>query len=79
MDCPNCGAEMRITGSVVSVEGDKSPDAQTRVYTVQQLKCLNPRCPNPATHEQRHLIYPTANAPVEEQTTETPATEPSVE
>lgn len=82
MDCPNCGAEMRITGSVVNVENDKTPDAQTYVYQVQQLRCMNPRCPNPATHEQRHQIYPeiaAEPAPPGEQTSDTLPTEPTVE
>lgn len=59
MDCPTCKAEMRIVATTVDVSDDDRADAQTKVYQVQKLKCLNPRCPAPKEAEQRHLIYPT--------------------
>ncbi|HJA24724.1 MAG TPA: hypothetical protein H9795_01540 [Candidatus Fournierella merdigallinarum] len=37
---------MRIGGSRTVVEGDTSPDTETRVYTEQDLVCRNPACDN---------------------------------
>lgn len=46
MLCPLCKCEMRIGGSRTVVEGDTSPDTETRVYTEQDLVCRNPACDN---------------------------------
>ena len=59
MKCPKCGIEMRITSTRTQVEGDKSPATQTRVFTVQDLTCVNPQCENSGktVQQTRHLIY----------------------
>lgn len=57
MECNKCGREMRIVGSVVAVENDNDPALPTRVYQVQQFKCLNPACANEPAQEKRHLLY----------------------
>lgn len=48
MLCPECSCEMRIGATRTVVEGDKSADTETRVYTEQDLMCRNPACPNHA-------------------------------
>ena len=45
MLCPVCGIQARIDRSYTQVEGDQSPDTTTRVYTVQEIVCRNPQCP----------------------------------
>ena len=59
MKCPKCGIELRITSTRTQVEGDKSPDTPTRVFTVQDLTCVNPQCENCGmpVQQTRHLIY----------------------
>ena len=59
MKCPRCKLEMRITSSRTLVEGDDSPDIQTRVYTEQELSCRNPQCDNfeRVVETVRHLVY----------------------
>lgn len=45
-------------GSYTQVEGDSSPETPTRVYTVQELQCLNPQCPEyKQAQETRTLVY----------------------
>ena len=44
MVCKFCGNEMYITGSRIRVEGDNSPDTQTKVWRVLSFRCKNPRC-----------------------------------
>lgn len=46
MLCPNCKAEMRITGKYLSFTGDKSPDTETKAFIKLQLECKNPQCTN---------------------------------
>lgn len=62
MDCPLCGAEMRIVNSGVVPENDNDPALPTLIYQVQQFKCMNPGCSNENTTEKRHLIYPIGDA-----------------
>lgn len=57
MDCPSCGAEMRIVNSGVVPENDNDPDIPTKIYQVQQFRCMNPRCSNESITEKRHLLY----------------------
>ncbi len=42
--CEICGNELKVTGSRVICEGDDSPDTKTRVFTVLEMKCVNPQC-----------------------------------
>ena len=62
MLCKNCGCEMRIVFSGTRVQGDTSPDTQTRVFTVQTLRCLNRNCPKQdevtVEHEQPLMPIP---------------------
>lgn len=46
MLCPNCKAEMRITGKYLSFTGDKSPNTETKAFIKLQLECKNPKCTN---------------------------------
>ena len=46
MDCPKCPVQAQISRVYTKVEGDSSPDTPTRVYTVQEITCMNPQCPN---------------------------------
>ncbi len=63
MQCEKCGLEMFIDASRPEVEGDKSPNTQTKVYTVLSLSCHNPQCPNKGkVIEQKIQIYPAADA-----------------
>ncbi len=59
MKCPKCAIELRIASTRTQVEGDKSPDTPTRVYTVQDLTCVNPQCENYGmpVQQTRHLLY----------------------
>lgn len=43
--CEICGNELKVTGSRVICEGDDSPDTKTRVFTVLEMECTNPQCP----------------------------------
>lgn len=47
MDCKVCGAEMRIVNSKTTEQGGKR-------YRVLTHKCVNKRCPSPATKESWH-------------------------
>lgn len=44
MNCPKCKNELLIDRSFIEVEGDDSPDTETVINQVQELKCFNPRC-----------------------------------
>ena len=44
MRCDKCDLDMFIDSSITEIEGDKSPDTQTKVFTVQSLSCHNPKC-----------------------------------
>lgn len=59
MKCKYCGIEAIIDKSYTEVEGDRSPDTPTKVYTVQEITCRNPRCGHYQKHVEtvRHLIY----------------------
>ena len=46
MQCPLCKVEMAISHVYTTVEGDKSPDAETKVFTVQEMSCRNKQCSN---------------------------------
>lgn len=46
MKCPKCQVELRITNSRNVVENDDTPDVPTRLFVVQELKCLNKNCDN---------------------------------
>ena len=46
MLCPLCKCEMRIGATRTVVEGDNSPDTETKVYTEQDLGCRNTACDN---------------------------------
>ena len=56
MICSGCGCELHIVGTKISVEGDNSPDTQTKVYEVQILRCTNKRCPHPDEREIKHEL-----------------------
>ncbi len=59
--------DLQITRAYPRVTGDSSPDTPTRVYLVQELSCVNPRCPScgRVLDEVQHLEYDGA-APKEE-------------
>ncbi len=59
MQCPKCGLETRIELVYTSVEGDESPDTATKVYTVQEHRCVNPQCVSQGktVASQKHLVY----------------------
>lgn len=44
MQCKACRCEMAIVDSRIQVEGDKSPDTQTRVYRVLDFACRSKQC-----------------------------------
>ena len=46
MQCPLCKLEMRITSSRNVVEHDDTPDEVTKLYSVQDLSCMNRDCAN---------------------------------
>ena len=46
MQCPLCKVEMAISHAYTTVEGDKSPDTETKVFTVQEMSCRNKQCSN---------------------------------
>ena len=46
MLCPLCKLEMRITSSRNVVEHDDTPDEVTKLYSVQDLSCMNRDCAN---------------------------------
>lgn len=46
MTCPLCKIEMRIANSKNVVEHDNTPDEETKLYVVQELRCRNKQCLN---------------------------------
>lgn len=44
MECPECGCRMKIERTYLEIEGDDSPALETKVYSVQELYCRNPKC-----------------------------------
>lgn len=44
MQCSACRCEMAIVASRIEVEGDKSPDTQTKVYQVLDFACRSKQC-----------------------------------
>lgn len=36
---------MEIVGNHIQVEGDKSPDTETKIYRVLELACRSRQCP----------------------------------
>ena len=46
MKCPVCQTELRITRSRNVVENDDRPDAPTKLYVEQDMRCLNKNCRN---------------------------------
>lgn len=46
MVCPLCNIEMAIKSSHHVVEGDKSPDTETKLFLEQELTCRNKACKN---------------------------------
>lgn len=46
MKCPLCEVEAIISNTYTKVEGDKSPDTKTEVFTVQEISCRNKQCSN---------------------------------
>lgn len=45
MLCPECKTEMRIVKGRNVAEGDNSPMEVTRIYRLQDIRCLNRQCP----------------------------------
>ncbi|MEI6102122.1 MAG: hypothetical protein WCP73_09805 [Eubacteriales bacterium] len=43
-DCKACGIGMRITDSGWAIEGDNSPNTDTKLYSTFTLECVNPNC-----------------------------------
>ena len=46
MTCPLCKIEARIASSRNVVEHDDTPDEETKLYVVQELRCRNEQCIN---------------------------------
>ena len=46
MKCPLCNLEMRITKTRNILENDNTPDAETKLFTEQDLSCMNKNCSN---------------------------------
>jgi len=46
MKCPVCQLELRITRSRNVIENDDRPDAPTKLYVEQEMRCLNKNCRN---------------------------------
>ena len=44
MKCPRCGVDAIISASRNKVEGDDSPERQTRLFRVLTFRCRNPQC-----------------------------------
>ena len=59
MICPKCGVAAQIARAKIVVEGDDSPERETKVYTVQEFVCRNPACEccGQTVGEARHRIY----------------------
>lgn len=69
MQCPKCSLEAYINSTCTEIEGDDSPQTQTRVYTRMIYHCRNPRCTAYGTSvgEIRHQSYPEQLAGAEEE------------
>ena len=46
MKCPLCNLEMRIVRTRNILENDNTPDAETKLFVEQELKCMNKNCAN---------------------------------
>jgi hypothetical protein len=46
MLCPKCKIEMRISASRYVVDHDDTPEAETKLYTQQDMVCRNKQCIN---------------------------------
>jgi hypothetical protein len=58
-----CGVEPIIKTSNISVEGDNSPNTETKVYTVLVLSCPNENCKEHGKeYEEKIQTYPEARA-----------------
>lgn len=44
MKCSKCGTEAFIKEAEIVVEGDESPDTETKVFNVAHFVCRNPKC-----------------------------------
>ncbi len=66
MECPACGTELRIVGSVTVVTGDSSAATPTRVLARQTLRCINPACGRRTPVVVEHLLYEGAAAPADD-------------
>lgn len=44
MKCPKCSIEAAITSTKYVVEGDDSPEKETKVFIEQHISCRNPQC-----------------------------------
>lgn len=59
MLCPKCKIVAQISSSKTVVEGDKSADTETKVFTVQEFSCRNKQCSEngKVIGEIKHQIY----------------------
>ena len=46
MKCPLCNIDMHITGSKNIIEHDDTPNEETKLYRLQELRCRNENCEN---------------------------------
>lgn len=46
MKCPKCNIEAAISKTRRVVEGDNSPDEETKLYIEQRFSCRNRQCPD---------------------------------
>ena len=46
MKCPLCDVEMRIVRTRNILENDNTPDAETKLFVEQEMKCMNKNCSN---------------------------------
>lgn len=44
--CPLCNSDLQIAKSTFKAEQDDSPDTPTEIYSVLDMVCVNPKCPN---------------------------------
>ena len=56
MNCSCCGNEMAIVGSTIALEGDNSPEEQTKVFRVLQFACRNPHCRAHGKVEEERIL-----------------------
>lgn len=66
MICDKCGLEMRVTDSRNVVTGDKSPEEETRLYTVLTLACKNKQCSEYGRKTEISNEQPITKEPTEE-------------